>query len=66
MASIDGINRFSASIILCQVSLQEFLNMEPEERITRFGKFIGADAVVRGSTPDFLFLYLHTCVFSMI
>lgn len=62
MASIDGINRFSASIILCQVSLQEFLNMEPEERITRFGKFIGADAVVRGSTSEF-FLYILTHVY---
>ncbi|KAF8813427.1 hypothetical protein BYT27DRAFT_7084485 [Phlegmacium glaucopus] len=45
LASVNGINRFSASIILCQVSLQEFLNIEPEDRIARFGEFIGADAV---------------------
>ena len=49
MASVDGMNRFSASIVLCQVSLQDFLNIEPEERIARFGGFIGADTVVRGS-----------------
>lgn len=42
-------NRFSASIVLCQVSLQDFLDTEPEERIARFGGFIGADNVVRGS-----------------
>ena len=56
MASVDGMNRFSASIVLCQVSLQDFLNIEPEERITRFGGFIGADTVVRGSESitDFL------------
>lgn len=47
MASVDGMNRFSASIVLCQVSLQDFLNIEPEERIVRFGGFIGADTVVR-------------------
>ena len=53
---MDGMNRFSASIVLCQVSLQDFLNIEPEERITRFGGFIGADTVVRGSKSitDFL------------
>ena len=49
MASVDGMNRFSASIVLCQVSLQDFLNIEPEERITRFGGYIGADIVVRRS-----------------
>jgi hypothetical protein len=43
-----GINRFSASIILCQISLEEFLNLEPEERIARFGEFIGTDLVVCG------------------
>ena len=47
MASVDGMNRFSASIVLCQVSLQDFLDIEPEERIARFGGFIGADTVVR-------------------
>jgi hypothetical protein len=46
---VDGMNRFSASIVLCQVSLEDFLNIEPEERIARFGGFIGADSVVRGS-----------------
>lgn len=49
-------NRFSASIVLCQVSLEDFLNIEPEERITRFGRFIGADAVVRGSEINIDFL----------
>ena len=51
MASVDGMNRFSASIVLCQVSLQDFLNMEPEERIARFGGFIGADTVVSYVNP---------------
>ena len=49
-------NRFSASIVLCQVSLEDFLNIEPEERIARFGGFIGADTVVRGSEINIDFL----------
>ena len=40
MASVDGMNGFSASIVLCQVSLEDFLNIEPEERIDRFGGFM--------------------------
>ena len=59
MASVDGMNRFSASIVLCQVSLEDFLNIDPEERIARFAGFIGADNVVRGSeiNIDFLIEY---------
>jgi hypothetical protein len=56
LASVDGMNRFSASIVLCQVSLEDFLNIEPEERIARFGGFIGVDTVVRGSEINIGFL----------
>ena len=60
-------NRFSASIVLCQVSLEDFLNIEPEERIARFGGFIGADTVVRGKSGiktlnfllTFILFYIH-------
>lgn len=62
MASVHGMNRFSASIVLCQVSLQDFLNIEPEERIARFGVFIGVDTVVRGSEINIDFLTIYTWV----
>lgn len=60
MATADGMNRFSASIILCQVSLSDFLDIKPEERIARFGEYIGVDSVVRGSKISELFLILLT------
>lgn len=38
-------NRFSASIILYQVTPQTFLDMSDEERIDKFSHFIGVHAL---------------------
>ncbi|KAK7449620.1 hypothetical protein VKT23_013096 [Stygiomarasmius scandens] len=43
MAAADGMNRFAAYVILCQTTVDDFLEMVPEERITKFGPFIGND-----------------------
>ena len=40
-------NRFSASIILYQVTPQNFLDMSDEERIEKFSYFVGVRALVR-------------------
>ncbi|CAA7265011.1 unnamed protein product [Cyclocybe aegerita] len=47
LATIDGLNHFSASIVLCQVSLEDFLNMPPEQRADVFVGFIGLEAMTR-------------------
>uniref|UniRef100_A0A0W0EX34 Proteophosphoglycan 5 n=1 Tax=Moniliophthora roreri TaxID=221103 RepID=A0A0W0EX34_MONRR len=41
MAIADGMNHFAAFVILCQVPVQEFLNMHPDERSARFGPYVG-------------------------
>lgn len=46
LASVNGMNRFSASIILYQVTPQNFLDMSDEERIEKFSYFIGVHALV--------------------
>ena len=46
LASLNGMNHFSASIILCQVSVEEFIDLLPEERIAAFGPYILADRLV--------------------
>ena len=43
---MNGINHFSASIILCQVSLEEFIDLLPEERVSAFGAYILPDRIV--------------------
>jgi len=48
MAAADGMNRFAAYVILCQITVDDFLEMVPEERITKFGPFIGNDRMVTG------------------
>ncbi|KAJ3514549.1 hypothetical protein NLJ89_g2311 [Agrocybe chaxingu] len=47
LATIDGLNHFSASIVLCQVPLEDFLNMPPEQRTDGFASFIGLEAMTR-------------------
>jgi hypothetical protein len=47
LASVNGMNRFSASIILYQATPQNFLDMSDEERIEKFSYFIGVHALVR-------------------
>lgn len=53
LASLDGVNRFSAAIMLCQVSLQELLDLSPEARLEELGPYVGFDAIVShsGLTP---------------
>ncbi|KJA28295.1 hypothetical protein HYPSUDRAFT_692407 [Hypholoma sublateritium FD-334 SS-4] len=36
LAGLNGLNHFSASIILYQISLQDFINISPQERIDGF------------------------------
>ncbi|KAG5637317.1 hypothetical protein H0H81_005010 [Sphagnurus paluster] len=45
LASFLGMNRFSASIVLCQVSLQEFVDMGSESRSEIVGPFVGREAI---------------------
>ena len=47
LSSVNGMNRFSASIILYQVTPQNFLDMSDEERIEKFSYFVGVRALVR-------------------
>jgi len=39
-------NNFSASIILCEMSLQEFVDMSPEDRMDGFGGYVGMGPMV--------------------
>ncbi|KAJ3745119.1 hypothetical protein DFH05DRAFT_1120838 [Lentinula detonsa] len=47
LAAADGMNHFSAGVILCQISLDEFLEISPEERVARFAPQVGHDRMVR-------------------
>ncbi|KAF5372952.1 hypothetical protein D9758_001575 [Tetrapyrgos nigripes] len=46
VAAAEGMNRFAAYVILCQISVEDFLEMMPEERLERFGPFIGDERIV--------------------
>lgn len=39
-------NHFAACVILRQVTINELIEIEPEERIVRFGHQIGTDRMV--------------------
>jgi hypothetical protein len=39
-------NHFAAYVILCQIDLGEFLELSPEERVERFGAFVGVERMV--------------------
>ncbi|KAJ3982645.1 hypothetical protein F5890DRAFT_330989 [Lentinula detonsa] len=47
LAAADGMNHFSAGVILCQISLDEFLEISSEERVARFAPQVGYDRMVR-------------------
>jgi hypothetical protein len=51
-------NHFSASIVLSQVTAQQYLDMTPEDRIQSFAPFIGVEAIVSIS-HDFLHIRSH-------
>ncbi|KAJ3755300.1 hypothetical protein EV360DRAFT_27504, partial [Lentinula raphanica] len=46
LAAADGMNHFSACVILCQISLDDLLEMDPEERVARFALHVGHDRMV--------------------
>ncbi|KAG6918221.1 hypothetical protein DXG01_015814 [Tephrocybe rancida] len=45
LSLLAGMNCFSALIVLCQMTLQQFLDISPEERLTTTGPFVGVDAI---------------------
>ncbi|KAJ7611582.1 hypothetical protein FB45DRAFT_940310 [Roridomyces roridus] len=46
LAAADGMNRFAAFVILCQIDLEEFLDLNPEERVNKFGGFVGLERML--------------------
>ncbi|KAJ7118748.1 hypothetical protein C8R44DRAFT_789150 [Mycena epipterygia] len=49
LAAVDGMNRFAAFVILCQIDLGEFLELGPEVRVEKFGVFVGLERIVRNA-----------------
>ncbi|KAK7035745.1 hypothetical protein R3P38DRAFT_3311737 [Favolaschia claudopus] len=43
LAAVEGMNRFAAYLILCQVDLGDFLELSPEVRVERHGAFVGVE-----------------------
>ncbi|KAJ7771638.1 hypothetical protein B0H16DRAFT_1514188 [Mycena metata] len=43
LAAADGMNRFAAFLILCQIDLGEFLELTPEARVEKFSAFVGVE-----------------------
>ncbi|KIM38159.1 hypothetical protein M413DRAFT_247139 [Hebeloma cylindrosporum] len=39
-------NNFSASIVLCEMSLQEFVDMSSDERMNGFGGYVGVQPMM--------------------
>ncbi|KAJ7460988.1 hypothetical protein B0H11DRAFT_160147 [Mycena galericulata] len=46
LAAADGMNRFAAFVILCQIDLAEFLELRPEARVEKFGVFVGLERMM--------------------
>ncbi|THV07980.1 hypothetical protein K435DRAFT_772305 [Dendrothele bispora CBS 962.96] len=46
MAAADGMNRFAAYMILCQIAVDDFIEMAPGERVTKFGPFVGDQRMI--------------------
>ncbi|KAJ3725205.1 hypothetical protein C8R42DRAFT_660854 [Lentinula raphanica] len=46
LAAADGMNHFSACVILCQISVDDLLEMDPEERVARFTPHVGHDRML--------------------
>ncbi|KZT72907.1 hypothetical protein DAEQUDRAFT_552793 [Daedalea quercina L-15889] len=47
LAGVEGMNAFAASIILSQMSLDDFLDTSPEDRVQYFGPYVGHERLVR-------------------
>lgn len=54
LVSAPCINYFVASIILSQVSFEEFLNQRPEHRLAVFGRYVGNNTIVCGFSSSSL------------
>jgi hypothetical protein len=61
LAAADGMNRFAAFVILCQIDLGEFLELTPEDRVDKFGMFVSSERMVRWSTFAVISHYLPFC-----
>ena len=46
LSGISGMNNFSASIVLCEMPLQEFVELSPQDRMNGFGGYIGVQPMV--------------------
>lgn len=46
LAAADGMNRFAAFVILCQIDLGELLELTPEDRADKFGPLVGLERMV--------------------
>jgi hypothetical protein len=46
MAAVDGMNVFVAAVILCQMPLQDFLDLPADARLCRFGTLVGGARIV--------------------
>lgn len=46
LAAVSGMNRFAAYVILCQITVEQFLDLSPQERIDRFGIYVGYERMV--------------------
>ncbi|GBE77464.1 hypothetical protein SCP_0103390 [Sparassis crispa] len=47
LAGVDGMNMFAASIVLCQISLEDFLDQTPEERLDYYAALVGTERITR-------------------
>ncbi|SJL02316.1 uncharacterized protein ARMOST_05642 [Armillaria ostoyae] len=46
LAAVSGMNRFAAYVILCQITVEEFLDLFPQERIDMFGIYVGHERMM--------------------
>ncbi|KAJ7273098.1 hypothetical protein C8J57DRAFT_1316705, partial [Mycena rebaudengoi] len=46
LTQADGMNLFAAFVILCQMDLEDFLDLEPQARIEKFADFVGLERIM--------------------
>ena len=51
-------NLFASCLLLSQVSLEDFLEKMPEERLLEYGPLVGVDRIVSGVVP---FVHMLRC-----
>lgn len=63
MACADGMNAFAAFVVLCQINLEAFLDMEAEARIEYCGRLIGDQRIVsRGFSLHIFLSRINYCL----